>query len=610
MLMDEPFGAVDPIVRERLQGELLRIQRDQGTTVLFVTHDIDEAIRLGDRIAIMKDGKLVQYAPPGELLAHPANDFVAQFVGSDRGLKRLGLLTAAGADLDASVDRASIDPRAPLLSASTTLRDALARMLEREVQQAPVVDEGWPLPRRADAREDREDAPERRVTEGEPLIRWDWIAGHLDEIGFRLFEHVELTAIAMGVGFAIAFALSLLILRMPRLEGPVTWITGTLYTIPSLALFALLIPYTGLSLLTAEIGLVSYTLLILIRNIVRGIRDVPADVLEAATGMGYAARERFWRVEVPLAMAVIFAGIRVATITTIGLVTVTALIGQGGMGYFILLGIQLFFSTALIVGALGSVALAIGADALLVLLQRRLTPWTRVSRTNLLVDTLRWFADPAHYSGRDAVQVRILEHLELSGLAVVVATAIALPIGCYLGHTGRLAFVGLNVANIGRALPSLALLAFGLVIAISLGLGLGFWPTVFALVPLAIPPILTNSYVAIREVDRDIVDAARGMGLSDIGILRVVELPLALPLMLAGIRTAAVNVVATATLGALVAGGALGRFIVDGLALQEYDRLFAGALLVAALAIGVEVAFATFKGRSVSPGLRSRAATL
>jgi osmoprotectant transport system ATP-binding protein len=141
MLMDEPFGAVDPIVRERLQSELLRIQRDQGTTVLFVTHDVDEAIRLGDRVAIMRDGKLVQYTPPGELLAHPANDFVAQFVGSDRGLKRLGLLTSGGADLDPSVDRASIDPRAPLLTASTTLRDALARMLERDVQLAPVVDE-------------------------------------------------------------------------------------------------------------------------------------------------------------------------------------------------------------------------------------------------------------------------------------------------------------------------------------------------------------------------------------------------------------------------------------------------------------------------------------
>jgi osmoprotectant transport system ATP-binding protein len=140
MLMDEPFGAVDPIVRDRLQNEFLRIQRDQGTTVLFVTHDIDEAIKLGDRVAVMRSGRLVQYAPPGELLAHPADDFVAEFVGSDRGLKRLALLTVGGADVDAAVDRASVDRRAPVLSPSTTLRDALARMLASEAQLGIVMD--------------------------------------------------------------------------------------------------------------------------------------------------------------------------------------------------------------------------------------------------------------------------------------------------------------------------------------------------------------------------------------------------------------------------------------------------------------------------------------
>ncbi|HEV2009688.1 MAG TPA: ABC transporter ATP-binding protein [Candidatus Limnocylindria bacterium] len=140
MLMDEPFGAVDPIVREHLQSELLRIQRDQGTTVLFVTHDIDEAIRLGDRVAIMRDGRLIQYAPPGELLAHPADDFVAQFVGSDRGLKRLGLLTVGGADLDTTVDHSTVDRTAPVLAPSTTLRDALVRMLASESQIGVVVD--------------------------------------------------------------------------------------------------------------------------------------------------------------------------------------------------------------------------------------------------------------------------------------------------------------------------------------------------------------------------------------------------------------------------------------------------------------------------------------
>jgi len=217
------------------------------------------------------------------------------------------------------------------------------------------------------------------MTPDEPLVRWDWVANHTGEIGFRVGEHLELTAIAVGVGLVIAFALAFAAVRLPALYPPITLFTGILYTIPSLALFAFLVPYTGLSVLTAEIGLVSYTLLILIRNIVSGIRSVPADVLEAARGMGYTPRQILWRIELPLALAVIFAGIRVATITTIGLVTVTALIGEGGLGYFILLGMQQLFSTPLLVGAVGSIAFAIVADAALVLLQRALTPWTRLA---------------------------------------------------------------------------------------------------------------------------------------------------------------------------------------------------------------------------------------
>ena len=216
------------------------------------------------------------------------------------------------------------------------------------------------------------------MTAGEPLIRWDWIGSHVDEIALRIGEHLELTVIAVVVGLVVAFALSFIGLRIPRLYPPITWVSGILYTIPSLALFSMLVPYTGLSLLTAEIGLVSYTLLILIRNIVGGIRSVPAEVRDAARGMGYTPRQILLRIELPLALGVIFAGIRVATITTIGLVTVTALIGEGGLGYFILLGIQLFFSTPLVIGALGSVALAVVADGALVLTQRALTPWTRI----------------------------------------------------------------------------------------------------------------------------------------------------------------------------------------------------------------------------------------
>ncbi|MCC6179089.1 MAG: ABC transporter permease [Chloroflexi bacterium] len=215
------------------------------------------------------------------------------------------------------------------------------------------------------------------MTPGEPLIRWDWVLRNLDAIGQRIIEHIVLTAIAVGVGFIISFALSLLIARRPRLYAPVTWVTGILYTIPSLALFALLIPITGLSIVTAEIGLVSYTLLILIRNIVAGIQGVPADVREAAIGMGYTPMQLLWHVELPLAMAVIIAGVRVASVTTIGLTTVTALIGQGGLGFLILEGIQRFFSTPLIIGAVLSVVLAVLVDGALVLVQRWITPWTR-----------------------------------------------------------------------------------------------------------------------------------------------------------------------------------------------------------------------------------------
>jgi osmoprotectant transport system permease protein len=221
-----------------------------------------------------------------------------------------------------------------------------------------------------------------------------------------------------------------------------------------------------------------------------------------------------------------------------------------------------------------------------------------------LVSVISWFGDPAHWSGSDGIPNRIAEHLLLSGLTTIAAVLIALPIGIWFGHVGRGGFLAINIANLGRALPSLALLALMLPIALNLKLGLGFWPTFLALVPLGIPPILTNSYVAVREVDRDIVEAARGMGLREMQVLRNVELPIAAPLIIAGVRNAAVAIVATATLGALVAGGGLGRYIVDGLARQEYPRLFAGAVLVALLSVVVEVAFGAFERLSVSAGLR------
>jgi osmoprotectant transport system permease protein len=213
---------------------------------------------------------------------------------------------------------------------------------------------------------------------GEPLVRWDWIAQHLDLVVQRFVEHVELTLIAVVLGLLIAFPLAVISYRNRTVYGVVAAITGVLYTIPSLALFAIVGAYTGyLSRTTAEIGLVGYTLLILIRNIVTGLRGVPDDAREAARGMGYSDSQLLWRVELPLALPVIIGGIRLATVTTIGLVTVTAILGLGGFGHFILDGLRTFFTTETLLGAVLSVVLAVVADGLLLLLQRTLTPWSR-----------------------------------------------------------------------------------------------------------------------------------------------------------------------------------------------------------------------------------------
>ena len=212
-------------------------------------------------------------------------------------------------------------------------------------------------------------------TDSGPFVRWDWIFSHLDEVWDKVFEHLVLTFIALSVGMAISLVLSVVALRFRRTYGPVTWMTGALYTIPSLALFAFLVPITGFTVLTAEIGLVGYTLLILIRNTVAGIDGVPDDITEAALAMGYDRRRMFWEIELPLALPVIMAGLRIAAVTTVGLVTVTALIGQGGVGFFILRGLGRFFSTEIVLGTALSVILAVAIDGALIAVERVLTPW-------------------------------------------------------------------------------------------------------------------------------------------------------------------------------------------------------------------------------------------
>jgi osmoprotectant transport system permease protein len=210
-----------------------------------------------------------------------------------------------------------------------------------------------------------------------PLVDWLWIGRHVDEIGRLLLRHVELTVIAVGLGFAISLALALLVVRWRWLYPPVASVAGILYTIPSLALFAVLVTITGPTVTTAEIALVSYTLLILLRNIVTGLDGVPREVREAAVGMGFSPAQVLLKVDLPLALPVIVAGLRIATVTTIGLVTVAALINVDNLGTFISQGLQQFFMTEVLLGAVLSIALAVVADLTLLVLQRLIAPWSR-----------------------------------------------------------------------------------------------------------------------------------------------------------------------------------------------------------------------------------------
>jgi len=213
----------------------------------------------------------------------------------------------------------------------------------------------------------------------DPWINWDWLSTHVHLFLAALQEHVILTLIAVGVALAISLPLGVIAHRWHALRNPVLTVFGIFYTIPSIALFSLLVPYTGLGTLTAEIGLVGYAVLILVRNVVVGLEAVPADILDAANGMGYRPMVRLLRVELPLALPSIFAGIRIATVTTIGLVTITAVIGMGGLGELILEGLVNNFHTPLVVATVLSVVLALVADLTLAATQRLSLPWARTA---------------------------------------------------------------------------------------------------------------------------------------------------------------------------------------------------------------------------------------
>jgi osmoprotectant transport system permease protein len=220
----------------------------------------------------------------------------------------------------------------------------------------------------------------RPLQSSEPLIRWNYISDQWDDIQSKLIDHIELTLLSVFFGLILSSILAGLALRYRWTSGPITTISAVIYTIPSVALFGILVPYTGLSKLPAVIALTGYTFLVLVTAIISGFRAVPRSVRDAADGMGLSPRRRVMTVELPLALPYIMTGIRVATVTTVGLVTIASIIGQGGLGNLILDGLQRTYWTPMIVGAVLSVALALVLDLLLWLLGRQITPWAKQGR--------------------------------------------------------------------------------------------------------------------------------------------------------------------------------------------------------------------------------------
>ena len=217
---------------------------------------------------------------------------------------------------------------------------------------------------------------------------------------------------------------------------------------------------------------------------------------------------------------------------------------------------------------------------------------------DFLADVLHWFTDPANLWGVDGVLNRLREHVQLSGTALLLAVLVALPLGLITGHTGRGGLIATNVSNLGRAIPSLTFLGVAFFL-----FGIGNTPALVALVALAVAPMVTNTYTAIRGIDPEVRESAVGMGLTGFQVLRRVELPMGLPLIMAGIRTSGVQVVATATLAAYVGGGGLGRYIRSGLATRDFVELFAGALLVALLSLATELVLGAVQRALVPKGL-------
>ena len=393
---------------------------------------------------------------------------------------------------------------------------------------------------------------------------------------------------------------------------------SVVFTIPSLALFVvlpLIIPTRILDEANVIVALTLYTTALMVRAVFEALDAVPVQVRDAASAIGYRPIMRLLKVELPLSIPLLVAGLRVVVVTNISMVSVGAVIGIGGLGTWFTEGYQANKSDQIVAGIIAILVLALVVDMLIMLAGRLATPWSSRGAArppvangsrggglamSFIEQAVSYLFTASNWFGPVGLAARTLEHLEYTAAAVAVSALIAIPIGMIVGHTGRGTLVVVSLVNALRALPTLGVLLLAVLLW-----GLGLVPPIVALMLLGIPPLLAGTYAGIAAVDRTVVDAARSMGMGEMRVLLRVEVPNALPLILGGLRTATLQVVATATVAAYASLGGLGRYLIDGIKVRQFHIALVGALMVAALALILDAALAI---RDLGLGARYRSA--
>ena len=422
-----------------------------------------------------------------------------------------------------------------------------------------------------------------------------------------LVDHIWLALLPVAIAFMLSLPIGWGVVRFGWVRHPVLTLSSII-TVPSLALLLLLpgILHTSiLDPLNVVVALSLYSLALLVRTVVDSLESIDDQVVQSATAMGYRPTRRWFTVDLPLALPVILSGLRVAH----GRRRRHGHGGRPDRDRRARPALHARVPARLLRAADRHRPGAVGAARPPGGHGDRAGPARRdsvdpgggcpmnASTFDFLFDGDYWT-----WSNYDSFPHRILEHLQYSVIALVIAFAIAFPIGLLIGHTNRGSFLAINIGNAGRALPTLGVLMIVLVLV-----GTGLVPVVVALVILAIPPILTTTYAGIRSVSGDTVDAARGVGMRELQIVTSVELPIALPIVVGGVRNAVLQVISTATIAAYVGLGGLGRYLFDGLALQDYPRVAAGSVLVALLAVVIDLLLGLVQRLVVSPGVDGRA---